>query len=241
MPLPLIVGVAVRLAIGAAAKVIAKQAATAAAKRAAAAAAKKAAESAAKKAAAQGLGRQAGSTATRDAAKKAAQTSLDDAAKAAKKKGGKGPPNTAGKHKAKKSPSPKGPCDHLKGGNAKGKGKFRGGAHDRTRKPSGDGMDSHHMPTKQASPLNPKDGPAIKMDPPDHHVTSSNGRMEGSMDYRAAIADLIASGRWRDAMAAEIRDVRRVAREAGDPQKYNEAIREMLDYFRCLEAHNLLP
>ena len=113
MPLPLIVGVAVRLAIAAAGKIVAKQAATAAAKKAAAAAAKKAAEAAAKKAAAQGVGRQAGTTAARDAAKKAAQKSLDDAAKAARKKGGKGPPNTAGKHKAKRVQKPHKDCGKV--------------------------------------------------------------------------------------------------------------------------------
>ena len=114
MPLPLIVGIAVRIGIAAAGKIIAKQAASAAVKQAAKAAAKKAAEEAAKKAAAQGLGRQAGTTAARDAAKKAAQRSLDDAAKAAKKSGGKGPPNTAGKHKAKKDKPKrkKDPCKH---------------------------------------------------------------------------------------------------------------------------------
>jgi hypothetical protein len=107
MPLPLIVGVAVRVGIAAAGRIIAKRAATAAAKKAAEAAAKKAAEEAAKKAATQGLGRQAGTAATRDAAKKAAQESLK---KSAGKGGGKGPGNTAGKHKAKKSK--KDPCKH---------------------------------------------------------------------------------------------------------------------------------
>ncbi len=105
MPLPLIVGIAVRVGIAAAGKIIAKRAATAAAKKAAEAAAKKAAEEAAKKAAAQGLGRQAGTAATRDAAKKAAEQSL-------KKSGGKGPGNTVGKHKAKKGK--KDPCKHKR-------------------------------------------------------------------------------------------------------------------------------
>ena len=41
---------------------------------------------------------------------------------------------------------------------------------------------------------------------------------------------MIKDDRMRDAMAAEIRDVRRVAKESGDQRKYNEAIFEMLDY-----------
>ena len=41
-------------------------------------------------------------------------------------------------------------------------------------------------------------------------------------------------------MTMEIRDIRRVATEAGDPKKYNQAIKEMLAYFKCLEKHGLL-
>jgi hypothetical protein len=44
---------------------------------------------------------------------------------------------------------------------------------------------------------------------------------------------MIREGRYRDAMAREIRDVRRAAREVSNDQtKYNEAIQEMLDYAR---------
>ena len=41
-------------------------------------------------------------------------------------------------------------------------------------------------------------------------------------------------------MAKEIKDTRRVAREINDPKKYNEAMQEMLAYFKCLEKHGLL-
>lgn len=109
MPLPLIVAVAVRVGIAAAGKIIAKRAATAALKKTAEAAARKAAEDAAKKAASQGLGRQAGTAVTRDAAKKAAAESLK---KSGPKAGGKGPGNTAGKHKAKQGKKKKDPCKH---------------------------------------------------------------------------------------------------------------------------------
>ncbi|MET3120392.1 hypothetical protein AAKU64_004644, partial [Undibacterium sp. GrIS 1.8] len=131
-----------------------------------------------------------------------------------------------------------GPCDHLRQGS--GKGPYRGGAHSKTSKPVNDGKDSHHMPAKDVSPLNPKDGPAIQMDPKDHGKTSSNGQMPGSVDYREAIGNLISAGKWRDAMATEIRDVRRVAKEINDPKKYNEAMSEMLEFYKCLEKNNLL-
>jgi uncharacterized Zn-binding protein involved in type VI secretion len=132
-----------------------------------------------------------------------------------------------------------GPCDHLRQGN--GKGPYRGGAHSKTSKPVNDGKDSHHMPAKKVSPLNKEDGPAIQMDPPDHRETLSNGSQgrEGAV-FRNTIAQMLAQGRWRDAMVNEIRDVRRVARETGDARKYNEAMLEMLEYFKCLKKHNLL-
>ena len=93
---------------------------------------------------------------------------------------------------------------------------------------------------KDISPLDPKDGPAIKMEPKDHAKTSSNGQMAGSVEYREALEELISQGKWREAMAMEVRDLRRVAREAGDPKKYNEALLEMLEYYKCLEKHSLL-
>ncbi|WP_322091690.1 hypothetical protein [Paraburkholderia bannensis] len=133
-----------------------------------------------------------------------------------------------------------GPCDHLRQGS--GKGPYRGGAHSKTSKPANDGKDSHHMPADDASPLPKKDGPAIQMDPTDHHKTSSNGRngTEGE-EYREMIESLLKEGKWREAMAIEIQDIREIAKAIGDPRKYNEAMLEMLEYFKCLEKNNLLP
>jgi hypothetical protein len=38
----------------------------------------------------------------------------------------------------------------------------------------------------------------------------------------------------------EIRDIRKIARKTGDARKYNEAMLELLEYFRCLEKNGLL-
>jgi hypothetical protein len=132
----------------------------------------------------------------------------------------------------------KGPCDHLKKG--KGKGPYRGGAHSETSKPGKDGKDSHHMPADDVSPLPRKDGPAIQMDPADHRETLSNGSGLENKQFRKMTESLLNNREWRKALALEIRDVRRIARETGDPRKYNEAMREMLEYFACLEANGLL-
>ncbi|MCY0916347.1 hypothetical protein [Massilia antarctica] len=133
----------------------------------------------------------------------------------------------------------KGPCDHLRQGN--GKGPYRGGAHNKTSQPVNDMKDSHHMPAKEISPLNPKDGPAIQMEPVDHRDTTSNGNNgHQGRAYRAMIEDLLKKGDWRKAMAIEIQDVRRIAKDVNDPRKYNEAMLEMMEYFKCLEKHGLL-
>lgn len=132
----------------------------------------------------------------------------------------------------------KGPCDHLRQGS--GKGPYRGGAHGKTSKPKNDKKDSHHMPADDVSPLKRKDGPAIQMEPADHKLTASNGSSREAVQYREMIEELLRNGDWRKAMSIEIRDVRQIAKEMGDPRKYNEAALEMLEYFKCLAIHGLL-
>jgi RHS repeat-associated protein len=120
-------------------------------------------------------------------------------------------------------------------GAAANRGPYRGGPHSQAKGPTGDGLDSHHMPDRNADPRVPVDnGPAIQMDPHDHALTSSNGRNgRAGAAYRAQTADMINQGNYRGAMAREIRDVRgAAARGSGDRTKYNEAIGEMPDYSR---------
>jgi len=133
-----------------------------------------------------------------------------------------------------------GPCDHLRQGS--GKGPYRGGAHSKTSKPTNDVKDSHHMPADDTSPLKKSDGPAIQMDPEDHDMTSSNGKKGArGARYRAQIEQLLKDKKWREAMVKEIRDIRQIPKNINDPRKYNEAMREMLEYFKCLEKNKLLP
>ena len=106
---------------------------------------------------------------------------------------------------------------------------FRGGPHSEMKKPVGDMRDSHHMPARSVSPLHPEAGPAIQMDRADHLLTSSVGTTPEAVEYRTTIKALLEEGKWREAMALEIRDVRRVA-----GSKYGQAIREMLEYAKEL-------
>jgi hypothetical protein len=91
------------------------------------------------------------------------------------------------------------------------------------------------MPPRTTTVLDPEIAPAIQMDPIDHARTSSYFNRPGSRQYREAIQGLIEQDRMRDAMAKEIRDVRRAAGEgSGDPTKYNRAMQEMLEYARSI-------
>lgn len=115
------------------------------------------------------------------------------------------------------------------------RGPYRGGPHSETRQPVNDKLDSHHMPDRNADPrVTANEGPAIKMDPTDHAGTSSNGQNgRAGAIYRAETEDMISQGRYRDAMAREVLDVRRAAaKRSGNITKYNEAVKEMLDYAR---------
>lgn len=128
---------------------------------------------------------------------------------------------------------------------------YTGGRHSQTKKPTGDGMDSHHMPAKASyadSALTPNEGPAIKMDPADHRQTGSYGasansnsptkrnafdvRRQDILDARAARAagDMDrAKSIIDDAIVRDIDDAIDIARRGGDPSKYDKAILELID------------
>lgn len=89
------------------------------------------------------------------------------------------------------------------------------------------------MPPKSVNGLPPDVGPAIKMERVDHLLTSSHGSRAGSPAYRSHIEVLLGQGKVREAMVIEINDVRRAAMQgSGDLRKYNDGIREMLQYAR---------
>jgi hypothetical protein len=133
------------------------------------------------------------------------------------------------------------PCAHLAKGNKAGKGPFRGGSYDGTKGVGAKGMESNHIPPKSVSPLSPGKSPAIQMDYPDHRIARSTGSGKRAEQWRAQQQDLIRQGRYRDAAAMDYKDARRVARQAGDPKKYNEALKERSAYQKCLEKFGLLP
>ena len=141
---------------------------------------------------------------------------------------------------------PKNPCEHLKKGD--GEGRYRGGGHGNPQKevgtssPTGDGLDSHHMPAKKAyegSGLDPADGPAIQMEPEDHQDTADHGFVGRSARDRQARQ--IRDGNFDQAFDESADDVRSIAKSRGDPSRYDQAIKEAKAYKDCLKANGLLP
>lgn len=83
----------------------------------------------------------------------------------------------------------------------------------------------HHMPSDEASPLDRNDGPAIAMDYEDHRQTASCGNSREAQEYRAKQKELIAEGKFAEAMQMDIDDIRD---KFGS--KYDDAIAEMKEY-----------
>lgn len=73
------------------------------------------------------------------------------------------------------------------------------------------------------------------MDPIDHRDTSSNGSSLDAKKYRDFIERLLKNGEWRKALAMDIWDVNSIS-----GRKYNQEIKEMLLYFKCVKKNNLL-
>jgi hypothetical protein len=104
---------------------------------------------------------------------------------------------------------------------------FKGGTHEEMTAVKGDGLDSHHLPAKQANPsVDPKKGTAIQMDPSDHRRTASYGGGPGSAQqaYRDKQKALIDAGRLDDAFLMDVHDI-----QSKFGNKYDEAILEAID------------
>lgn len=107
---------------------------------------------------------------------------------------------------------------------------FGGGAHGCTKNPSGDGLDSHHMPADAASPL-PRDmGPAIRMEPADHRRTSSYG-----VGATGPAGQLAQRGQVLAAFNLDAAEV-----ETLFPGKYTASIVQARAYAECLRAHGMI-
>ncbi len=88
----------------------------------------------------------------------------------------------------------------------------------------------HHIPADSASNIERSDGPAIKMEKPDHRETASCGNSREAREYRETQKELINEGEFREAIQMDIDDIKE---KFGD--KYDDAISEMLDYVDNIE------
>lgn len=93
----------------------------------------------------------------------------------------------------------------------------------------------HHMPAKSTSFLEELDGPAIKMDKLDHQKTASWGNSIEAREYRKMQQELVESGKFKKALELDIEDI-----IDKFPGKYDNAIKEMLEYVNELELEGII-
>ncbi len=139
----------------------------------------------------------------------------------------------------------KNPCKDLAKGDSNGKGKYRGGSWAGT-KGAGDNFESNHVPAWNGggsdTGLSYGASPAGMMNKAEHqNEVSSSGPSTDAFAWRGETQNMVQSGNYRDAVAKDYNDMRRVAQESGDPRKYNQMMKEMSEYRKCLEKHGLLP
>ncbi len=117
--------------------------------------------------------------------------------------------------------------------------RYTAGRHSQTTKPPGDKLDSHHMPAKSAyfgSKMNPDGramkGPALKVEIEDHHQTMSHGWQgeEGRL-YRQKQHDLIQQGKLKEAVQMDFDDLRKIAADSGQADKYECGIKEFIETY----------
>jgi hypothetical protein len=104
---------------------------------------------------------------------------------------------------------------------------------------SGDKLDANHMPAKASYkdlkiPANggkvllAADGPAIQMEKADHEKTASYGSIAGSSQYRDRQKIAILENKFGKAIQMDITNVESIAAKAKDPERYTQAIKEMI-------------
>ncbi|SHM65320.1 hypothetical protein [Gracilibacillus kekensis] len=113
-------------------------------------------------------------------------------------------------------------ADISKTTRSKGKDVPSGGAYKDV--PS-NGGEVHHMPANSVSPLSRGNGPGVRMETIDHRQTASWGNSREARAYRAQQKSLIEQGKFNEAQNMDIIDLRN---KFGN--KYNEGIRQMLEY-----------
>lgn len=86
------------------------------------------------------------------------------------------------------------------------------------------------------SPLAESEGPAIRMEPLDHQDTASWGNSRRAQLWRARQKELIDAGKFREAQQMDIDDIR-----AKFGPKYDEGIKQMLEYTETLPQEKLVP
>ena len=112
-----------------------------------------------------------------------------------------------------------------------GETEHKGGSYGDVKKDcDGSTCDVHHIPADSVSELPREEGPAIEMDREDHKQTASYGNSKEAQEYRQNQKELIEQGKFREAFAMDVADIRE---KFGD--KYDDAIAEAEEHLTKLE------
>lgn len=99
--------------------------------------------------------------------------------------------------------------------------------------------DRHHMVASRAHPpgFNPNCAPAIRMDPADHRLTSSNGNNgNDGIKYRQDQMDLIKQGKYNEAFEMDIADLKNIRSLDGTGRTLYDKYRAQID--AAIAAYN---
>ena len=91
------------------------------------------------------------------------------------------------------------------------------------------GGETHHMPAKSVSRIPESKGPAVYLEKVDHKNTASYGNSFNAEHYRQIQKELIDQGKYRDAAAMDIWDIKK-----NTGTKYNEGLQQSIDYMKTL-------
>jgi hypothetical protein len=105
---------------------------------------------------------------------------------------------------------------------------IKGGSHYQVRK-ANVGGEVHHIISDSVSDIPTGKGPSLWMEVTDHSKTGSFRNNPGASDYRAVQKSLVEQGRYRDAAAMDLRNIR-----SNTGSKYNQGMLEAIDYMKTL-------
>jgi hypothetical protein len=107
-------------------------------------------------------------------------------------------------------------------------------------------QERHHIPSINALEqagidLTKWTGPVVVVDIEDHKQTGSWGNNVASQNYRKEEVELLQNGDFFGAITKGIEDLKGIAIDTGNPNKYDQGIAEMLKYAASIDPSKYKP